>query len=314
MLTIPPEFLKEEERDGFLIPETMKRAWAVQLTLLDQVLEIAKRHGLTVFMDYGSVLGAVRHHGYIPWDDDLDICLKRKDYMRLLDALEKELPPETKVYSFYNTEDYRQPKAFVANRAVIDIGIDSKEAELTHKSFDCPYSTGIDICPLDYVPADEDQFNLIRQIYIAIYDLAMRMDTFIAQGEFEDYLSQIEEILNFSVKRDENIRTSLWKLADNVAMMTTREEAGFLMWYPATCVRSEDMRLPLSIYKRPLWVDFEFTKVPIPEGSEDFLKRLYGENYMTPRFALAAHEYPFYKIQDKKILHNSMLGQLCDVF
>ncbi len=314
MLIIPDEFLKEEERNGFLISETMKRAWAVQLTLLDHILEIAEKHGLSVFMDYGSVLGAVRHKGYIPWDDDLDICLKRTDYMKLLQILPQELPESYVVYSFYTQEDYRQPKAFVASRSQIDIGISPKEAELTRNSFDCPYSTGIDICPLDYVPRDEKQFNYIRQLYIAVYDLAMQMDMYIALGEFDGYVHEIEKLLNVKIKRDENMRASLWKLSEKIAMMTNRRDAGYFMWYPATCVRPTDMRLPLSMYSSQVWVPFEMTKVPIPQGYDDFLTIMYGKNYMTPRFALAAHEYPFYKIQDKKILFNNMIGQFGDIF
>ena len=314
MLTIPEDFLKEEERYGFIIPETMKRAWAVQLTLLDNILEIAKRHGITVFMDYGSVLGAVRHKGYIPWDDDLDICLKRDDYMKLLKFLQKELPDSCVVYSFYTQENYRQPKAFVACRAYIDIGINPREAELTKKSFDCPYSTGIDICPLDYYPADEGQFNTIRQLYIAVYDLAMQMDMYIALGEFEDYLVQIEDILNVKIERDDKMQSSLWQLAEKIAMLTTKQEAGGYMWYPATAVRREDMRLPMFVYEKPKWVPFEMTEVPIPQGYEFFLEALYGKNYMTPRITVGAHEYPFYKLQDKKILFNNAIGQFCDIF
>ncbi len=314
MLTIPEEFLKEEERCGFLIPETMKRAWATQLTLLDKILEIAGKHKLKVFMDYGSFLGAVRHNGYVPWDDDLDICLKRADYMQLLPILQKELPDNYVVYSFYTCKDYRQPKAFVACRAVIDVGIDPKEAELTKKSFNCPYSTGIDICPMDYTPADEDQYNLIKQLYISVYDLAMQMDMYMALGEFEDYLLQIEDILKVQIPRDENIRESLWKLSDKIAMMTTWREAGGLLWYPNACVRPTDMRFPLSCFKEQQWVPFEMMEVPIVMNAEEAIKIHYGENYMTPVFSLAAHEYPFYKLQDKKILFNSSVGQFGDIF
>ncbi len=314
MLDIPKEFFLEEERDGFLISQTMKRGWAIQLTLLDQILEIAKKHSLTVFMDYGSSLGAIRHHGYIPWDDDLDICVKRADYTKLIKALKDELPAPAVVYSFSTTENYSQPKAFVANRPYIDIGIDPKEAELTKGFFDCPYVTGIDICPLDYTAADEEQFQLIKQIYVAVYDLAMSMDDYIATGEFDDYLSQIEDLLKVSVPRDGNTRAKLWQLADDVAMITNKKEAGAVMWYPNAAVRSDDVRIPLSAVADTVWVDFEFIKVPMAKDYDTFLKVLYGEDYMTPRFTRGAHEYPFFKAQDKKILHNSWIGQFGDVY
>ena len=63
-----------------------------QMKMLEQVVfldKICKTHGLTYFLTGGSALGAVRHHGFIPWDDDMDIALPKKDFEKLVGILRK---------------------------------------------------------------------------------------------------------------------------------------------------------------------------------------------------------------------------------
>ena len=85
-------FFLAEKRDGFEIMGLMKRAWAAQLEVLWEIDRICKKYGLTWFADGGTLLGAIRHKGFIPWDDDIDITMKRHDYNILLSVLERELP------------------------------------------------------------------------------------------------------------------------------------------------------------------------------------------------------------------------------
>ncbi len=314
MLSIPEEFYKAEVRNDFYIPEPMKKAWAIQMTMLDLTLGIAKKHGIQLWMDYGSLLGTVRHRGYIPWDDDIDICVMREDYMKLIEILKDELPDYCNVYSFYTDEKCLQPKGFVSNRHVIDIGISEDEAKLTAMYHNCPYVTGLDLYPLDYVPQDSQQWDYVRNLYSAAYSLAMNPDQYIASGEFEDYLTQIEGITGKKIKRDEHLQNSLWKLADSIAMMTKRSESRHILWYPDSAMRKNDMRRKLSWYSNTLTMPFEMMEVPVPEGYDGVLSTCYSANYMTPRRAKAAHGYPFYAEQDRKILLHNYLGKMKDVF
>ena len=314
MLTIPEAFFEAEVRNDFYIPEPMKKVWAIQMTMLDLTLSTARKHNIRIWMDYGSLLGTVRHGGYIPWDDDIDICVMRKDYMKLMLILKDELPSYCNVYSFYTDDRCDQPKGFVSNRHVIDIGISEDESKLTAMYYNCPYVTGLDLYPLDYVPADSARWNYIRNLYSAAYSLALNPDQYIASGEFEDYLSQIENITGKRIKRDEHLRNSLWKLADSIAMMTDRSESRHVLWYPDSAMRKNDMRRKLSWYNNTLIKPFEMMEIPVPEGYDGVLSTCYSESYMTPRRARAAHGYPFYAEQDRKILLHKYLGKMKDVF
>lgn len=88
---IPEDFLKPEVRNEAQVPAELKKTWAVQLDLLRQVQAICERHGLKYFAICGTALGAWRHNGFIPWDDDMDIALPRKDYNALIGYCPKEL-------------------------------------------------------------------------------------------------------------------------------------------------------------------------------------------------------------------------------
>ena len=78
-LKIPEGFLEEEERNGYTVSREMKELWAVSLDLIREILEACEAKGIKVFAGYGTLLGAVRHGGFIPWDNDSDLFMMRED-------------------------------------------------------------------------------------------------------------------------------------------------------------------------------------------------------------------------------------------
>lgn len=79
-IELPESFFEEEVRNDFTVTRRTKEAWAVMLDLIAEFQRVCEKHHLTYFADGGTLLGAARHRGFIPWDDDVDLLMPRKDY------------------------------------------------------------------------------------------------------------------------------------------------------------------------------------------------------------------------------------------
>jgi len=77
---IPKEFLKEETLCDFLVTEERKKLWMISLDMLLEFDRICKQHNIKYYLMGGTLLGAIRHKGFVPWDDDTDVMMLREDY------------------------------------------------------------------------------------------------------------------------------------------------------------------------------------------------------------------------------------------
>ena len=145
-------FFEDEVIDGFYVPAMVKRAWGAELEVLKEIDRICRKYDIQYFAEWGSLLGTVRHEGFIPWDDDLDICMKRKDYKRFLEVADKELKDDFKVFTFESHPDFW----YFLSRVVAKPHI-CFEKEHLDRFHQFPYIVGVDIFVLDYVCSDEEK-------------------------------------------------------------------------------------------------------------------------------------------------------------
>ena len=132
---------------------TLKQMQQVYLELLKEFDSICHNHGLRYDLAGGSLLGAVRHGGFIPWDDDIDVCMPRPDYLRLLELKAQGdllLPDGRDVISHRDHTFARHFGRYVRHdvRRLSDMAEDD----------DCPY-IGMDIFPIDGLPTGNLAFK-----------------------------------------------------------------------------------------------------------------------------------------------------------
>lgn len=155
-IELPEGFLEEEEREGYTVTSEMKKVWAVELDLLAKLLEVCKKHDIKIFASGGTMLGAVRHKGFIPWDDDIDMMMFREDYEKLC-----EIAPEEFKHPYFFQTDYTDPGSM---RRHAQLRNSETTAILKGEMGKYSFNQGIflDIFPLDNVIDDEELYEKQR--------------------------------------------------------------------------------------------------------------------------------------------------------
>ena len=281
-IILPDGFLNEETRCGYTIPRTMKEVWAVQLDLLAEFDRVCRKNNIRYIASGGTMLGAVRHQGYIPWDDDLDLMLPRADYNRLCSvaAAEFETP------YFFQTE-YTDPgfmRGFARLRNSETAGIQKFEYG---KQYGFNQGIFIDIFPMDEVVSDQSQLekqSKKAKKYYSIACILSEMTNRFPPNKKPYWKYAYKTIGHYLLG---NLIDRL-RLQDHYLRMFEEECAKYNGTHQSTwsllSFQFDNRRHDLPVYDESeiMFVDFEFVKMPIPRNYDIHLKNKYGD-YMTPK-------------------------------
>lgn len=300
MLEIRDSFLEPEVRDGFYIPSAVKQAWAAELQVLSEIDRICRKYDIPYFADWGTLLGAVRHGGFIPWDDDLDLTMKRADYERFLQVAERELPEGYAVFTYEKHPDFW---SFLA-RVVAKNRICFEEKHL-REFHGFPYIAGVDLFVLDYVSADEakekDRVTLARYVKEVADEIAGGR---LGGNRAAQALKKIERMLGvkFHDKTDlHSLRVQMYGIAEKLfAMFTEAESKELTRMMPDGLYGNGHLRLKKEYYDKQVWLPFENTLLPVPSGYDEMLRKRYGD-YMKLVRSCGGHDYPFFETQKKQL-------------
>ena len=260
-------FYEEEVRCDYKITSVNKKNWAVQLDLLNELLEVCKKHDIKVIVFAGTILGAVRHCGYIPWDDDIDVALDRENYEKLLKVAPSEFKDPYFLQTGINDRRFFLNYARLRNSSTTCIISWNKSEEYNNGMY-------IDVFVLDGYPENEKDYNhFIKK--------KERMEWWLKfYGQIEEQTGVrkcIKSVVRFFYKMITNYNASFDKYNDFLQKYSKSSRKIGLMTH------GDYFRKRYWLYREELenivYLNFETLKVPVPANYDAILKRTYG-NYM----------------------------------
>jgi len=264
------------EKTEYEVPELMKKVWQVELDLLQQLINVCKEHNLRMWVDFGTLLGAVRHKGFIPWDDDIDVAMPREDYDKLVEIGNKAFSEPYFLQSAYSDKDYYRGHAQLRN---------SQTAAIRTSDSYQPFNQGIfiDIFVLDGVPEDHTESQeLSRWVRKKLRYLKSKNCAILASGRLGLVFRKMK--CRYEVRRrgwaamfkeiEDRLRKQPFDQSKQVA------EISFC---------GLDFVLDRDIFDETVWLDFEDIKVPAPKDYDRLLRALFGDTYMTPMMTATSH-------------------------
>ena len=275
-LDLPDGFLNEEERFGYKISSKSKEIWAIELDLFEELRRVCKKYHLNLMADAGTILGAVRDSGFIPWDDDLDFSMSRDDYQKLCEVAKDEFK-----YPYFWQTDETDPGSC---RGHGQLRNSETTAILASDVYDGKYfgfnqGIFIDIFPFDVVPEDDiKRHSFLEKIQKLIIKKNAYRDVKSGLNLSTGFRYKIKEILiqHYYSKTKYNNRAAkkLEQLKCKYQHMDTGLIANLIFVYsdrPDYLVRKKEW------FADSLEVPFEFTTMSVPCGYELYLKKAYGD-------------------------------------
>ena len=267
-IDFPQDFLMSETECGYVVTEEMKKIRLVQLELLCELKRVCRKYGLTYYADSGTLIGAVRHQGYIPWDDDIDVVMKRKDYSTLLRVASEEFRHPFFLQTTYNDVNYVRGHAQLRNS--VTAGYSAKEEGK-------PYNRGIfiDILPLDNIADNKLLFKIqkIRSRYLfTLMELGVNHNDrrYVKKNNRKRYVAAQAMHFFFKIYDYRKMYRHFERVCSKYNDRPT-ENLGCISYSFGKYVWKS------SWYDKSHEVPFEFTTINIPDGYEGRLRSEYGD-------------------------------------
>ena len=272
-----------EVMDGYEVSREMKAFWNVEADILQKFSAVCEKHGLRWFAIGGTLLGAVRHKSFIPWDDDMDVAMPQDDYERLCKIAEEEFQYPY-FFQLYNTDPYAAPW-----HAKIRRSDTTGYSVYEDKNMPETFNKGIffDVFPLSDIPDDEkEREKLFRRIAYWKKKIELKRRV---EGKPEHIKARKNGGIKTKIHDLLFIRMINYnKLCDWYIKMCSKhysgKEIGLVSIYPGM----KSLQWPREWFEETVDLPFGLITVKAPKEYDKVLTVEYGD-YMTPVKGIQLH-------------------------
>lgn len=267
--------LNEEIIDGHLVTAETKKLWAVEMDLAKKLLEVCRKHNLKIFAEAGTLLGAVRHKGFIPWDDDMDFAMMRDDYNKLV-----EIGPEEFEYPYFFQSIYTDNTwgGLIKIRNSETAMIDSTYSEWKERNS----GIFIDVFVMDAIPEDEKAFRKEYQFVREKRRLLTR------KGVYKVDFKSVRAVLRSLFIMQYFIIHPYFKIQEKIKdllssfKISEHKYCTLIDFYSSSGIDIDKVnRRESAWYNETIELPFGNIKLPAPKEYHKVLSSLYGD-YMIP--------------------------------
>lgn len=253
---------------GYKVSSMRKKLWVSELNMLSILEDACSKNNLNYFLVFGSAIGAVRHNGFIPWDDDIDIGMLREDFDKFL-GISKNYFPEYIDVQYGINEHGVDPLLRIRDSRTTgiintELGLDGNKGAF------------IEIYPFDYVNE-----NVTRKIQIFLSKKLLLAMKYRANGEISNAL---KDKLIITILKPFTTRT-LWNMYRCICMAQNynKKKCKYVdtISLPTYAMTGHHLFMKKDVEKTMLH-DFEYTKVRIPAGYDNCLSTRYGDYMKLP--------------------------------
>lgn len=240
-----------------------KKLKQIQVELLNSVADFCENNHIEYFLAYGTLIGAVRHKGFIPWDDDIDLVMKREDYEKFINTFNNHYK-DYKVYTCKNTSWYPFPYAKISNlNTVLKEENDNMTGEI---------GVNIDLFPLDFLPKDRKILKKIKFQYNMLMLKSIRINK--ERSLAKNTVLRTSKVL-FKGKSANSIANQIDQMAKDSYEKT--DVIGNMVFTEKATDYAQ-----ASAFKSSENAEFEGRMYSIPKGYHEWLTNFYGDYMALP--------------------------------
>lgn len=262
---LPESFFNEEFICDFLVTKERKKIWAIGLDLLLAFDRVCKANNLKYFLMHGTLLGAIRHNGFIPWDDDIDVAMLREDYDRLLEIASKEFSTPYFFQTPYTDNGYFFSFPKLRNENTTGISVSFQFEQFNQGLF-------LDIFPLDNCPMEDAQIR-----YNRINELNLDNSNYMRKSSPDD-----SDKIRFAKHSGRNPLDVIKEIEYIQTMYKNNENCLYVNNSACTVYAYKKFIYKKELFKEAVNHKFECFEFPIPAGWKEILETNYGDYMRMP--------------------------------